>query len=83
MSFSPLVGGNVFSLAFGKNLDAHTPTVENLQCLEGRECYVASLHMTIASTFVAFVLAVWAGHRDHRKKASNARVLVVAGDRND
>ncbi|KAF8890415.1 major facilitator superfamily domain-containing protein [Infundibulicybe gibba] len=67
LSLSPMVAGNLFSLAFGRNLDAHenaTPSPQAVsppQCLQGRECYVDSLHLTIA--------AIWAGWRDRRKIA--------------
>ncbi|KAJ7916308.1 major facilitator superfamily domain-containing protein [Mycena leptocephala] len=54
LSLSPMVGGNLFSIAFGRNLDAHEPgestaaaaaraavRVAAHQCLEGRSCYRA------------------------------------------
>ena len=79
MSLSPLLGGNLFSLAFGRNLDAHAPKDEQAsssptpfpthdrQCLEGRECYASSLYITIAACSVALMLSVWAARRDSRR----------------
>jgi hypothetical protein len=74
---SPMGGGYLFSLAFGRNLDAHAPhesgtpaprgTSSAHQCLEGRACYVDSLRLTTIACAVAVVLSVWAGWRDRRK----------------
>ncbi|KAF9442283.1 MFS general substrate transporter [Macrolepiota fuliginosa MF-IS2] len=36
-------------------------------CLEGKECYVAALHLTTAMTFACILLSVWAGWRDRRR----------------
>ncbi|KAH9009957.1 MFS general substrate transporter, partial [Lactarius hengduanensis] len=61
ISVFPAIGGNLFSLAFGRNLDAHDPTTAEIssptsgappsisahQCLTGRECYVQSLYLNI------------------------------------
>lgn len=60
-----IVGCTLFSLVFGKNLDAHTP--EDSQCREGRMCYVAALYLTSAACFVAILLSLRAGWRDRRK----------------
>lgn len=76
VSLSPLIGGDVFSIAFGRNLDAHAPSEPqdalNLadashQCLLGRECYAGSLMMTIAACSTALCLSVYAGWRDWRR----------------
>jgi hypothetical protein len=81
LTMSPAVGGNVFSLAFGRNFDAHLPTPPpetqtapstHPQCLDGRLCYSSSLHMTIIACFVALLLALWAGYRDRRKMRAHA-----------
>ncbi|KAF8655191.1 hypothetical protein AX16_003223 [Volvariella volvacea WC 439] len=72
VSMSPMFGGNIFSLIFGRNLDAHetvTPTPELLVdarhiCLQGRLCYVDALYVTAAACFFAMGLSVWAGYRD-------------------
>lgn len=79
VSFSPLVGGNIFSMAFGKNLDGHAsddsklpPTTSpdttiHAQCMEGVECYIWSLKLTTWACVLAFGLAVWAGYKDWKK----------------
>lgn len=87
LSLSPMLGGNIFSIAFGRNLDAHSVTVTDtappatlnsslssrnvgpseLQCLDGRNCYVASLYMTTAACCLALALSLWAGWKDQQK----------------
>ena len=78
---SPLVGGNLFSLLFGRNLDAHrsTPSHDVLldrpplhvysapQCLLGLNCYRDTLYLTMLATFLAILLSIWAGYRDRQK----------------
>ncbi|EIN04341.1 MFS general substrate transporter [Punctularia strigosozonata HHB-11173 SS5] len=89
LSLSPLLGGNLFSLAFGRNLDAHaspgSPSTSqpasllrraglpaDAQCFDGRSCYEASLHMTIAACTAALGIAIWLGVRDRRKLRESA-----------
>jgi hypothetical protein len=82
LSLSPMLGGNLFSIMFGRNLDAHAPeedhgTPHSLhpraglpsshQCLQGRECYVSSVYMTIAACFLSLILSLWAGWKDRKK----------------
>ncbi|KAF9062604.1 major facilitator superfamily domain-containing protein [Rhodocollybia butyracea] len=74
LTLSPLVGGNVFSIAFGRNLDRHSnaeiPTGLSLEvCLEGRSCYVDTLYLTIAGCVVAVFLSLWAAWRDRIRRA--------------
>jgi len=83
VAFSPLIGGNLFSVAFGWNLDKHTPdsggsdlppttspdTTVHAQCMDGVECYIWSLELTTWMCVLAFGLAVWAGYRDWKKSA--------------
>ena len=71
---SILVGGNVFSYVFGRNLDAHDrpllsqpPSIDPVQCLEGLDCYVAAIYLTLSATFVAMVLCFWAGYREKQR----------------
>ena len=74
ISVFPIIGGNLFSLAFGRNLDAHEPAASPIgstppsisarQCLAGRECYVQSLYLNILACVLALMLSVWAGRRD-------------------
>ncbi|KAL0948954.1 hypothetical protein HGRIS_009059 [Hohenbuehelia grisea] len=90
LSMAPLVAGNLFSVAFGRNLDAHTPTeappkaslsraspntgTEPIrQCMDGRACYVSTLHLTTAACALCVGLSVWAGWRDRRKAMLEAR----------
>lgn len=80
MSLGPVIGSNILSLAFGRILDAHSLSESDLgsrdlpstgspvpRCMEGRECYVDSLKLTITACLLALVLSVYAGIRDHRK----------------
>ncbi|EEB94979.1 hypothetical protein MPER_06122 [Moniliophthora perniciosa FA553] len=83
LSLSPLIGGNIFSVAFGRNLDAHErdaatskPNTANLgpsapekeiQCLAGRVCYVDSLKLTTVACLVAIGLSIWATYRDQKR----------------
>lgn len=85
LSLSPMFGGNIFSIAFGRNLDAHSSTERlthklNLsradtplepQCLSGRSCYVTSLYITVAACCFALVLSVWVGWRDRQRTVSS------------
>jgi len=84
MCMSPMVAGNLFSLMFGRNLDAHdgvsnrpstTPaTVLSAPlCLSGLPCYVNTIYVTTAANFLAIVLSIWAGYRDRQKIASSQR----------
>ena len=87
LSLSPMVAGNLFSLIFGRNLDAHEhdsrnhPTLSHTQytssllsitkaapqCLQGRECYVDTLYLTVSATFLSILLSLLAAYRDKRK----------------
>lgn len=82
VSLSPMVGGNLFSLAFGRNLDAHNPPAEDgdsaaalvtrglpagEQCFAGKSCYVASLYLTIFACMLGFGLSVYSALKDRRR----------------
>ncbi|KAI6160927.1 major facilitator superfamily domain-containing protein [Pisolithus thermaeus] len=85
VTLAPLIGGNVFSIMLGRDLDAHTPReVTNLfpgvkpaalerQCLMGRECYVSSLRITLMVCMVALALSTWAIIRDGRRQPEGGR----------
>jgi len=87
VALSPLIGGNLFSMAFGKNLDQHAshpneteppPTTSpdttiHAQCMDGRECYIWSLKLTTWACVLAFGLAVWAGYRDWKKSTEGEK----------
>lgn len=74
ISVFPVLGGNLFSIAFGRNLDAHEPPAEATtipspliaatQCLDGRGCYVQTLYVNIWACVIALGLSFWAGRRD-------------------
>jgi hypothetical protein len=76
---SPIVAGNLFSLLFGRNLDAHrsSPSHNNPppllhvytapQCLQGLNCYRNTIYLTMFATFLAILLSIWAGYRDWMK----------------
>ena len=73
---SLLAGGNLFSLAFGRNLDAHSehsqiPSSNSkpVECLQGLDCYVHGIYLTIAATFLSILLCVWAGYREKQKNS--------------
>jgi len=79
VALSPMIGGNIFSMAFGKNLDGHSsdestlpPTTSpdttiHAQCMDGLECYIWSLKLTTWACVLAFGLAVLAGYKDQKK----------------
>ncbi|THU96907.1 MFS general substrate transporter [Dendrothele bispora CBS 962.96] len=84
LSLSPLFGGNIFSVAFGRNLDAHespatpemlsnatiTSELPARQCLDGRSCYVDSLQLTIGACLLSMLLSAWAAWRDRRRNTA-------------
>ena len=100
---SPMVSGNLFSIIFGRNFDAHEgvqtevmpspngslkfiresdPTTSaDLRCIQGLDCYVGTIYLTIGVTLLSILLSVWAGWRDKRRirdgKADPARFLVI------
>lgn len=77
------MAGNLFSLVFGRNLDAHdnSPASNTLKpplahaysaprCSQGINCYVDTIYLTMVATFLAIILSIWAGYRDRLKIAS-------------
>ena len=87
LSLSPIGAGNLFSLIFGRNLDAHrsSPTHDALlnpspvhvysapQCLLGLNCYLDTIYITMLATFLAILLSIWAGYRDRLKIAMSRK----------
>lgn len=88
VSLAPLFGGNLFSLAFGRNLDRHvqlksadipiSPDIpsdmlaraslpSSQQCIEGRECYVSSLYLTVGACGLALALSTLAAWKDSKR----------------
>ena len=83
LSLSPIVAGNIFSLVFGRNLDARgspahdapieaPPSIDVYsapQCLLGLQCYRDTIYLTMITAFIAILLSIWAGYRDWLKIA--------------
>ncbi|KAF8812688.1 MFS general substrate transporter [Phlegmacium glaucopus] len=76
LGLSLLAGGNLFSLAFGRNLDAHdispkhsNPPTHGPVCVQGLDCYVQAIYLTIGATFLSILLCVWAGYREKQKNS--------------
>ncbi|KAF8531646.1 major facilitator superfamily domain-containing protein [Gautieria morchelliformis] len=80
VTLAPLLGGNIFSVLFGWNVDAHVPRSTDLtsgprapasglagQCFEGRVCYASTLLITTLACVLALFLSVVAAWRDRRK----------------
>ena len=75
------MAGNLFSLIFGRNLDAHgspvhapldSPPIDVYsapQCLLGLKCYRDTIYVTMLTAFIAILLSIWAGYRDWLKIA--------------
>ena len=91
LSLSPIGAGNLFSLIFGRNLDAHrsSPVLDAMnlppihgysapQCLLGLYCYRDTIYLTMFATFLAILLSIWAGYRDTLKIAMS-RETKLAG----
>ena len=76
---SPLFSANLLSFLFGQTLDAHgNKSLKDLlpsafhvygppRCLQGRDCYVDAIYLTIGATFLSLLLSLWAGYRDSWK----------------
>ena len=82
VSLAPMVGGNLLSLAFGRDFDAHAETekattlMTNIRragtgasqlCLQGRECYISTLRLTVAACSLALLLSIYAGYKDQKR----------------
>ncbi|PCH41731.1 MFS general substrate transporter [Wolfiporia cocos MD-104 SS10] len=84
VSLSPVIGSNIFSIAFGRNFDAHAAEPSpsrnaaslllraglpsGQKCLQGRTCYSDSLKLTIGACCAALMLSAYAGWRDYRRQ---------------
>ena len=92
---SPIVAGNLFSLLFGRNLDAHRTssppslnehahpnvyTTTAPQCLLGLNCYRSTIYLTMFATFLTILLSVWAGYRDWVKIEKERKMGVERRD---
>lgn len=93
VSFSPMLGGNLFSLMFGRYLDAHALMQDaravaarelpsEHQCFDGKTCYVGSLQVTLVACVASLGLSWWAGVRDGQKvRARNLNACHPLGGR--
>jgi len=85
-----MVAGNLFSLVFGRNLDAHgsssayegralnPPLIYSTpQCLQGPSCYVDTIYLTMLATFLCILLSIWAGYRDRLKIAMSHKTKLA------
>ena len=39
------------------------------RCLQGRDCYVDAIYLTIGTSILSLFFSLWAGYRDSRKAA--------------
>lgn len=90
VSFSPMLGGNLFSLMFGRYLDARSELASvaarelpsEHQCFDGKTCYVGSLQVTLVACIASLGLSWWAGVRDGQKvRARNLNACHTLGGR--
>jgi hypothetical protein len=85
------VAGNLFSLVFGKNLDAHDSTrghdalnpplthaYSPPQCLLGLKCYLDAIYFTMVATVLAVLLSIYAGYRDRLKIAMACKTKLAS-----
>jgi len=92
---SPIVSANILSFLFGQSLDAHAGNIVQDQvfspgflaygpprCLQGRDCYVDAIYLTIGASLLSFFLSLWAGFRDSWKKTINGGGIVGEDDGN-
>ncbi|KAF9263186.1 MFS general substrate transporter [Marasmius fiardii PR-910] len=92
LTLAQLLGGNVFSVAFGRNLDVHEkaphttfplPPSKELRCLDGKACYVDSFRLTTFACLVGMGLSVWAAWKDRKRllgKGEKCRGDVISGN---
>ncbi|KAK2459401.1 hypothetical protein APHAL10511_008588 [Amanita phalloides] len=76
LTLAPMVAGNILSIMFGRNLDAHESESHLAsappRCVVGRECYVDTVYVTVGACFLSILLSLWACWRDREKiKAAN------------
>lgn len=94
LCLSPIIASNLFNLAFGRNLDAHSKPIEDVHvrrggmpdathlCLEGRLCYVDSVKMTLVACVVALGLSIYGALQDRKRGEVEvaSREVVWAGE---
>lgn len=81
MCIAPIISVNILSFLFGRSLDAHAgkPIEDHLlttflgdgpRCLQGRDCYLEAIYLTIGTSLLSSFLSLWAGYRDSCKAAN-------------
>ncbi|KAF8812668.1 hypothetical protein BYT27DRAFT_7182364 [Phlegmacium glaucopus] len=86
----PVLSANLIALLFGRILDAHRDkTVHDLSpsvfqayggppwCLQGRDCCVHAICLTIGATFLSLLISLWAGYgyRDSQKADNGGNIV--------
>ncbi|KAF8812664.1 MFS general substrate transporter [Phlegmacium glaucopus] len=85
---SPVFSANLLAFLFGRILDAHRDkTVQDLslsafqayggppRCLQGRDCYIHAIYLTIGATFLSLLISLWAGYRDSQKADNGGSIV--------
>lgn len=83
LSLAPICAGNILSIMFGRNLDAHethppspalhapppiaVTLIESPRCMLGRACYVDTFYVTIGACCLAVLLSFCACWQDQKK----------------
>lgn len=81
MTMAPVVSGNVFNLAYGSILDKHSHYVGDgkgkgggeTRCEEGRACYESAYWITLVSSVVGVLWALYCIRQEKREKLREAR----------
>lgn len=53
------------------------------QCFDGRDCYIASIYVTLAACVLALALSIWAAVREKRQQALKMHDEVLWEERED
>ncbi|KAF8812663.1 MFS general substrate transporter [Phlegmacium glaucopus] len=90
LCISPVFSANLLAFLFGRILDAHrdksfqdlSPSAFHAyggppRCLQGRDCYVDAIYLTIGATFLSLLISLWAGYRDSQKADNGGGDIVV------
>jgi len=72
MIFAPVVTGNIYNLCYGRIFDGHS--TEEGECREGLGCYRDAYWITLASSGMGVLLALWCIRYELVKKRKVARV---------
>lgn len=72
MIFAPVLTGNVYNVLYGRILDANTPPGAGGECV-GHGCYVNAYWLTLASSILGAVGALWCVRYERMKKMRRLR----------